>query len=149
VKRSVVPPLCIAITALVIGVQSSRRSEKPQEPATVAPAPVAVCSDNDLALADGIEVGKNIGDFEVVRFRCEQPRVMDIELRRGATPFVLTVTEPGVMPHDPPRQTPEHHLFYSKRTPKNEPPTPEEIDKLLSLLAERVTIGEKKRASRK
>lgn len=89
------------------------------------------------------------GDFEVVVFRCEEPRVMQIELRRGSTPFVLIVAEPGAMPHSPPKQTAEHQLFYSKRTAQNEPPTPEEIDKLLSLLAERVTIGEKKRASRK
>lgn len=148
-KRSVVPPLCIAITALVIGVQSSRRSEKPEQQAPGTTAPVAVCSDNDRALADGIEVGKTIGDFEVVVFRCEEPRVMQIELRRENKPFVLIVAEPGAMPYSPPRQTAEHHLFYSKRTPQNEPPTPEEIDKLLSALAERVTIGEKKRASRK
>jgi len=148
VKRRVIPPLCIAITALVIGIQSSRRKEEPPPPAPVTTPPVAVCSDNDQALADGIEVGKTFADFEVVRFRCETPRVMEIELRRGTMPFVLIVAEPGVMPHSPPRQTEKHHLFYSKRTPKNEPPTPEEIDKLLGLFAERVTAGEKKRASR-
>ncbi len=74
---------------------------------------------------------------------------MEIDLVRVDTPLVLIVAEPGAVPHNAPRQTKNHDLFYNKKTPENEPPTPQDIDKLLELLGKRVEAAEKKSGSGK
>jgi hypothetical protein len=72
---------------------------------------------------------------------------MEIDLRRDVIPLVLIVAEPGAVPHNSPRQTKEHDLFYNRQTPQEEPPTQKEIDALLVLLAGRVETAEKKQRS--
>jgi hypothetical protein len=98
---------------------------------------------------DGLDVGQTLGDYRVVGFRCAEPKVMEIDLRRDTAPLVLIVAEPGAVPHNAPRQTAEHDLFYTKQTPQNEPPTQQDIDALLGLLAKRVEAAEKKLGSGK
>lgn len=141
-KRSI-PPLCIAIIATVIAVQSLRRRGDAEQHHHASQPPAPPCSDAQRALVSDLDVGQSIGDFRVVGFRCAQPQVMEIDLRRDATPLVLIVAEPGAVPHNAPRQTKQHDLFYTRQTPEQQPPTQQEIDALLALLAKRVEGAEK------
>jgi hypothetical protein len=143
-----IPPLCIALITLVVGVQSWRRRAAAQPHEGSSHSAVATpCPDKQLALADGLDVGQALGDFEVREFRCTDSNVMEIVLRRKDVPLVLMIAEPGAIPHSAPRRTPRHDLFYTKLTPQNEPPTQEEIDALLVLLEKRVEAAEKKNGS--
>lgn len=140
-----IPPICMAIVTLVVGVQSwRRRADAQPHQGSNHSAMAAPCPDKQLALANGLEVGQTLGSFEVVEFRCSEQNVMEIVLRRKEVPLVLMVAEPGAIPHSAPRRTSRHDLFYTKRTPQNEPPTQEEIDALLVLLEKRVEAAEKK-----
>lgn len=141
-KRSI-PPLCIAIVATVVAVQSMRRRGEAEQQHDAAVAPAPPCSDAQRALLGGLDVGQSIGDFRVIGFRCAQPQVIEIDLRRDTTPVVLIVAEPGAVPHNAPRQTKQHDLFYTRQTPEQQPPTQQEIDALLVLLAKRVEGAEK------
>lgn len=140
-----IPPICMAIVTLVVGVQSWRRraDAQPHQGANHA-AMAAPCPDKQLALADGLDVGQSLGNFEVREFRCADSNVMEIVLRRKEVPLVLMIAEPGAIPHSAPRRTARHDLFYTKQTPQNEAPTQEEIDALLVLLEKRVEVAEKK-----
>ena len=141
-KRSI-PPLCIAIVATVVAVQSMRRQGETEPLHQAAETPAPPCSEAQRALLGGLDVGQFIGDFRVIGFRCAQPRVMEIDLRRDVTPLVLIVAEPGAVPHNAPRQTKQHDIFYTRQTPEQQSPTQREIDALLVLLAKRVEDAEK------
>lgn len=141
-----IPRLCIAIIVLVVGVQSWRRQtvKAGQQDPNSSPS---TCSDKQIAAVDGLDIGQSLGDYKVVEFRCAEPNVMEIVLRRNTVPVTLMIAEPGAVPHSAPRQTERHDLYYTKQTPQNEPPTLEEIDVLLVLLSKRVEAAEKKQGS--
>jgi len=142
VKRRI-PPLCIAIVATVIAVQSVRRHGEAAQQKHASAAPAAPCSDALRALVGGLDEGDSIGDFHVVGFRCAQPRLMEIDIRKDAVPLVLIVAEPGAISHHAPRQTKRHDIFYTRQTPEQQQPTQQQIDALLELLAKRVEAQEK------
>jgi hypothetical protein len=144
-KRNI-PRLCIAIIVLVVGVQSWRRQtvKAGQQGQHSTPAP---CSDKQLTDVDGLDIGQSLGDYKVIEFRCAEPNLMEIVLRRDTVPVTLMIAEPGAVPHSAPRQTERHDLYYTKQTQQNEPPTQEEIDVLLVLLSKRVEAAEKKLGS--
>ncbi|MBK9260923.1 MAG: hypothetical protein IPM54_14030 [Polyangiaceae bacterium] len=144
--KRVVPPLCIAVVATVVAVQSIRRSPKQQRRQDFAPE-VVPCTNEVLALVDGLDVGQNLADFSVTHIRCLEPKGVEIDLHRGSTPLALMVVTRGKLPHRSPRQTLRHDLFYTRTTPPDAPPTQKEIDALLMLLATRVEQAERKSGS--
>lgn len=146
-KRRIVPPLCIAIVASVIAMQSSRNREparSPGEGAGPAKATSVPCPDATRALLDGLDVGQDLGGYRVTYVRCTKPEVIEVELDKSGTSFLLIVAEPGAVPHSSPKQTAKHDLFYNRRGAQDGPPTDADIFELLGLLAKRVEAVERR-----
>jgi len=133
-----VAPICVAIIASVIAIQTSRRSADTRE--ENAPPRSPPCSEAQKAALNGLQIGDKIGDFEVKNFGCKEPDVIDIELLRGDLPLVLTVARPGAMPHEPPKRTASYDLFYNNRRGPDhqENPPAAEVEVLLEKLADRI-----------
>ncbi|MDI1449536.1 hypothetical protein [Polyangium sp. 6x1] len=144
-KSRIVPPLCIAIVALVIAIQTARNhgsARSPGEDAGPAQATSAPCPDAMRALLDGLDVGQDLGGYRVTLVSCTQPDVIEVELDKGGTSLLLLVAAPGAVPHSAPKQTAKHDLFYNRRGAQDGPPTNDEIFELLGLLAKRVEAAE-------
>ncbi len=107
------------------------------------------CSDEQRKVVDGLAVDDDLGGFRVTNIRCERTKVIEIDLLRDTTQFLLMVAEPGAVPHDAPRQTSQHDLYYNRRGAHDGPPTDAEVSTLLELLAKRVQAGEQKAGSGK
>jgi hypothetical protein len=141
VKRSLAP-LSIAAVAMIVAVQSVRRSPERNTHARESGLAEIACSDDALLLLGGLEVGQVLGSWRVTRVRCVKPSGLEVDLLRDATPLSLMVVERGGLPHSPPRQTPRHDLFYTRKTPEGASPTQDEIFALLAVLADRVEQAE-------
>lgn len=143
--RKLVAPLCIAIIASFVAIQTARDVARAAGGSSAPPPPP--CSDAERALLGGLDAGQDLGDFRVKLVRCGKPGVVEIDVARGESSLVLVVADRGALPYDPPKQTGAHDLFYNRRGPKGVASADGEIDALLGHLADRVLAAEKKTGS--
>jgi hypothetical protein len=137
--RRLVPPLCVAAVVAVISTQLYRRDLAAKHRPTLLPTATR-CSGAQTALLGGLQTGDPLGAFRVAQITCDLPGRLDIEVARGPVHLILSVVPQGTFPHEPPRKTRDHHLFYSLRG--QQLPAPE-LDQLLDLLTSKIEAAEK------